>query len=81
MTHQISDAECQRGLLVYMELKEATARMRAEGFSYLEIIAGLASLSSDIIATEHNHAAASAWFFGMAKVSAQLAAAELDLPN
>ncbi|PSJ42153.1 hypothetical protein [Allosphingosinicella deserti] len=74
---KITDAELQRGLLVHHELREHIARLATEGFQYREIMAGIASLTNELIATTHNQATASAWFFGMAKQAAHLAAAEL----
>ena len=79
MTKPTTDEDIQRGLLVHLELKEATDRMRAEGFDNQQILAGIASLASEIIATEHNMSTASAWFFGMGKNAANLAAIEMGL--
>jgi hypothetical protein len=81
MTKPTTDADIQKGLLVQLELKEATDRMRAEGFGFDAIMAGIASLAHDIIAAEHNSATASAWFFGMAKNAANIAARDLGLED
>ncbi len=83
MIEDINEEQAQRGLLVKLELKEATDRMRGEGFSFLEVVSGVAALAHEIISTEHNSATASAWFFGMAKNSANVAAHEMGLkkPN
>jgi hypothetical protein len=63
-----TEEQCQRGLLVQLELKEALDRMRAEGFAFEEITAGLASLCNEVIASEHNQAlhqpGSSAWQSG-----------------
>ncbi|MEA1015595.1 hypothetical protein [Sphingosinicella sp. LY1275] len=67
----------QRALLVQLELKEATDRMKREGFTYLEITTGVAALANDIVSTQYNQAMASAWFLGMAKMAATLAAQDL----
>jgi hypothetical protein len=74
-----TEEQCQRGLLVQLELKEALDRMRAEGFAFEEITAGLASLCNEVIASEHNQATSSAWFFGMAKWAATMAADQMSL--
>jgi hypothetical protein len=79
MTFNPTEEQCQRGLLVHLELKEAVDRMRREGFNFDEISAGMASLCNEVIAGEHNQATASAWFFGMAKWSATLAAEQMGL--
>lgn len=72
----INDAETQQGLLVKLELKEATDRMRAEGIGFHAIIAGIASLANEVITTEYSQVTASAWFLGLAKNAANLAADE-----
>lgn len=72
MTKPTTDADIQKGLLVHLELKEATDRMRAEGFEYQAIVAGLASLANEIIAAEHGQETAAAWFLGMARNAANL---------
>lgn len=74
----VTDETAQRGLLVRLELGEATDRMVREGFQMDEILAGIASLASDIISTTHNSATASYWFFAMAKNAANIAAREID---
>jgi hypothetical protein len=79
MTFNPTEEQCQRGLLVHLELKEAVDRMRQEGFTFIEISTGLASLCNEVIATEHNQATASAWFFGMAKQAATFAAQQMGL--
>ncbi len=79
MTENLNDAAYERGLLVHLELKEATDRMRKEGFTFVEIIAGIAAHANEVVATEHNHATASAWFFGMAKQAATFAAEKMRL--
>ncbi len=79
--NDISSVHCQRGLIVSHELKETVGRLRAEGFTIQEISAGIGSMANDVIASGSSQAAASAWFFGMAKLAAQLAADELDRPN
>jgi hypothetical protein len=77
--NDLSEATCQRGLLVHLELKEATDRMRKEGFTFTEISAGIASHANEVIAAEHSQATASAWFFGMAKQAANFAAQQMGL--
>ena len=79
MTAQTDEATHQRGLLVRLELNEATDRLRKEGFSFHEISAGMAAHANEFVATEHNQATASAWFFGMAKQAATFAAQEMRL--
>lgn len=79
MITEVTEEQAQRGLLVQLELKEATDRMRSEGFGFHEIMAGIAALAHDIISKEHNSATASAWFFGMAKNAANIAADEMGL--
>jgi hypothetical protein len=73
------EAQVQRGLLVHLEMKEVTDRLRAEGFEFLEVLTGIASLANEIISNEHNQATASAWFFGMAKHTAHMAAEQMGL--
>jgi len=73
------EATYERGLLVQLELKEATDRMRREGFTFNEIAAGMAAHANGVIAEEHNQATASAWFFGMAKQAATFAAEQMGL--
>ena len=73
MSKPTTDADIQKGLLVHLELKEATDRMRAEGFGYQAIAAGLASLANEIIAGEHDQETAAAWFLGMARNAANQA--------
>lgn len=79
MTKPTTDEDIQKGLLVQLELKEATDRMRAEGFGFDAIMAGIAALAHELISAEHNSATASAWFFGMAKNAADMAAQDMGL--
>ena len=67
MSKPLTDAALQQGLLVQLELNEATDRLAAEGFGTDVLLAGIASLANDMVATQYGQAAASAWFFGMAK--------------
>ena len=79
MTDQTTEATYERGLLVQLELKEASDRMRRKGFTFTEISAAMAAHANNVIAAEHNQATASAWFFGMAKQAATFAAEQMRL--
>jgi hypothetical protein len=72
MTEPLTDEQLQRGLLVHLELKESIDRMKDEGFNFLEIVSGIASLTNDLIAKEHDQVVAASWFLGMARNAAAL---------
>lgn len=81
MTKPMTDADFQQGLLVKLELQEAVTRMEAEGIGYNAILSGIASLANDLVTKKHNQATASAWFFGMGKLAAQMAGREMFGPD
>jgi hypothetical protein len=70
-------AEHQRALLVRNELAEKLAAIQADGMDPAAILAALASLLNDYITNATNQATASAYFFGLAKHAAYLAAQDL----
>jgi hypothetical protein len=68
MTFNPTEEQCQRGLLVHLEMREAIERMRREGFAFEEIIAGVGPALADYITAEKGMPAAVAWFAGMPSV-------------
>jgi hypothetical protein len=77
--NQPTELQISRGALVHQEMREHVQRLSTEGFEAIEILSGLAALMNDIVAGASNQATASAYFFGLAKSAAHLAAEEMGL--